>query len=210
MATPADSTPAGFVAPSESTGFDLGEYSATVPDRFDYGTTGPSAAASFATGLPIDAAPAAGADVAPRSQQGGEDSKAARESSIGLAQTIVSNDAGNWLGTITAADANGHGILLARAGAPTDDGRLPMAVVRNSAAPDTWRQVDDGMGVKFDSAPPLAYGGILYDSPVVGGFASPGGNTPALPDQELQLLNTYRVPPTPWDEYNYIGGPFDA
>lgn len=194
------------VLPLPSTGFDLAEYDGgNVPSRFDYSVTGSSAASDFATGLPVNQGRAF--DAKPKELQGGNDEKQARE--LG-SQAIISLDQGNWLGQRTASGTTNHGLTVFRAGAPTDDGRLPMVMARNTAFADMWTQLDDGMGVKLDSASPLGYGGILYDAPIPNGFASPGGSTPALPDQELALVNTYRIPPTPWDEYNYIGGPLDG
>ena len=206
---------------------DVSSYDAAhVAERMGYAATGTSSAADSRHGLPWDissAVPATFAtndsvigDIAPMWEQGAVQGAAgafARESgNTGVhAQTIVGLDAGYWSGSPNAAAmANGHGITLARAGAPTDDGRLPSIVLRDGSGHDVWTQLDDGLGVKHDSAPPLAYGGILYDVPIIDGFASPGGNTPALPALDAVQVNTYRIAPTPWDEYNYIGGPLDG
>lgn len=198
----------GAVLPLPSTPFDVAQYADYVPSRFDYSTQGASAADLFSTGLPIDQG--AAFDAEPMSQQGGNDEKFAR-TGTGLAQTIIGLDLGNWLGDHSEPSGSmGHGLVPYRAGEPTDDGRLPTIILRNTSTAETWKQLDDGLGVKLDAAPPLAYGGPLYDAPIVGAWASPGGSLPALPDQELALVNTYRIPPTPWDEFNYIGGPIDG
>jgi hypothetical protein len=206
---------------------DVSSYDAAhVAERMGYAATGTSSAADSWRGLPWDTGSAVPdmfattdsvlGDIAPMALQGavqGEAGAFARESgSTGVrAQTIVGLDAGYWAGSPRADQAaNGHGILLARAGAPTDDGRLPAIVARDGSGHDVWTQLDDGLGVKHESAPPLAYGGILYDVPITDGFASPGGNTPALPALDAVQVNTYRIAPTPWDEYNYIGGPLDG
>lgn len=179
---------------------------AHVAERFGYSTVGASDANDPTTGGTWNVEPAL--EDAAHNQQGGNDSKQARETGV---NPVMALDAGYWLGAPSVdACANGHGILLARAGAPTDDGRLPNVVLRNTPTLTVWGQIDDGMGVKIESAPPLAYGGILYDSPISGGLSSPGGNTPALPALDAVQVNTYRVPPTPWDEWNYVGGPIDS
>lgn len=194
-------------------GDDLGAYDgASVQARLGYSAQGDSAADDFTTGLPTDQG--AAFPVAPMSAQGGNDDKQQRLTRTGPAAPAIIglvDSSGHWVGAPQVPQQAGTaGLQLARAGAPTDDGRLPTAVLRDGSSADTWRQLDDGMGMKHDSAPPLAYGGIISDSTPVDGVASPGGSLPITPAADPVQVNTYRVPPTPWDEYNYLGGPFDG
>lgn len=191
-------------------GADLGAYDgANVADRLGYDDVGSSAAGNDLTGTLADQGTPFG--VAPMAAQGGADAKQARLTGGAGAPSIVGLDAPGFSAAARAGQqVNNHGITLARAGAPTDAGRLPVAIGRPASSPDLWCQLDDGMGMKRESAPPLAYSGIVRDTVPAGGISSPGGSMPISPATDPVQLNTYRVPPTPWDTGNYIGGPLDG
>lgn len=179
-------------------------YSGNVPGRLGYDDEGMSAATRQWTGLPTDPGDPEGS-FSPMSLQPTEPTT---QRMLSLAQNIIGlGDGGPRQSPAMPEDMNQPGLILARAGAPTDNGRIGVAVFRDYSAVTTWDQVDDGLGMKHESAPPLASGPFYAATGVRDALPSAGGSFAAQPAPLDVQVNTYRSAPTPWDQYIYIGGP---
>ena len=190
-------------------GPNLGSYSDSVPMRQDYQDAGASSAMDFTRGNVLDQgapfAPESMTDQGAVSLAGGIDPTMAREFG---AQAIVGLIDEPMLYLPQAPEQrNGVGLTLARAGAATDAGRPATAVIRGNLGVDVWGQIDNGLGMKRPAVSPLAAPPFYAGTAVPDALPSAGGGLAAVPAVDPPMVNTWRTPPTPWDDLNYLGGP---
>lgn len=179
--------------------------SGEVPDRLDYGDDGNSDADDPERGDLTDAGDTDGLDL------GSPLDSAAAKQQRHWSTTIIAVPGDETLILTPGAgeDANRGELPADRAGAPTDAGRPAVMIARDLNPPSIWTD-DPSAGIKLDTPSPLAAPPFAAAAAVVDALPSPGGMEPALAATDPVAYNTWRVPPTPWDEQRYIGGPFDG